>query len=90
MKRTVMLMAALALLFGAPAQADESGADDTATLRGGPIAVSLAGFRRYQESDAWTWEHMALTRAASWPCSRLNSRPTLPIKLISPLSVHYY
>jgi glutamate-ammonia-ligase adenylyltransferase len=29
----------------------------------GPIASSLAGFRRYQEADAWTWEHMALTRA---------------------------
>jgi len=28
----------------------------------GPIASSLEGFRRYQESDAWTWEHMALTR----------------------------
>ena len=29
----------------------------------GPIATPLAGFRRYQEEDAWTWEHMALTRA---------------------------
>ncbi len=29
----------------------------------GPIAVSLEGFLRYQESEAWTWEHMALTRA---------------------------
>jgi [glutamine synthetase] adenylyltransferase / [glutamine synthetase]-adenylyl-L-tyrosine phosphorylase len=29
----------------------------------GPVAVSLAGFRRYHESDAWTWERMALTRA---------------------------
>ncbi len=29
----------------------------------GPIATSLAAFTRYQESDAWTWEHMALTRA---------------------------
>ncbi len=29
----------------------------------GPIAVSLEGFRRYNETDAWTWEHMALTRA---------------------------
>jgi glutamate-ammonia-ligase adenylyltransferase len=28
----------------------------------GPIASSLQGFRRYQESDAWTWEHMSLTR----------------------------
>jgi [glutamine synthetase] adenylyltransferase / [glutamine synthetase]-adenylyl-L-tyrosine phosphorylase len=29
----------------------------------GPLAVSLDGFRRYQMEDAWTWEHMALTRA---------------------------
>ncbi|QEX21521.1 glutamate-ammonia-ligase adenylyltransferase [Hypericibacter adhaerens] len=29
----------------------------------GPIASSLASFLRYQSLDAWTWEHMALTRA---------------------------
>ena len=29
----------------------------------GPLAVSLSGFARYQAEDAWTWEHMALTRA---------------------------
>jgi glutamate-ammonia-ligase adenylyltransferase len=29
----------------------------------GPIATSLAGWRRYYESDSWTWEHMALSRA---------------------------
>jgi glutamate-ammonia-ligase adenylyltransferase len=29
----------------------------------GPIASSLAGFRHYQEVEAWTWEHLALTRA---------------------------
>jgi [glutamine synthetase] adenylyltransferase / [glutamine synthetase]-adenylyl-L-tyrosine phosphorylase len=29
----------------------------------GPLAVSLDGFARYQMEDAWTWEHMALTRA---------------------------
>jgi glutamate-ammonia-ligase adenylyltransferase len=29
----------------------------------GPVAVSLAAFRRYHESDSWTWERMALTRA---------------------------
>ena len=29
----------------------------------GPVAVSLAAFRRYHATDAWTWEHMALTRA---------------------------
>ncbi len=29
----------------------------------GPIASSLAAFARYQREAAWTWEHMALTRA---------------------------
>jgi glutamate-ammonia-ligase adenylyltransferase len=29
----------------------------------GPIAVSLASFVSYQSEEAWTWEHMALTRA---------------------------
>jgi glutamate-ammonia-ligase adenylyltransferase len=29
----------------------------------GPLVVSLTGFDRYQREDAWTWEHMALTRA---------------------------
>ncbi|KDA02872.1 bifunctional [glutamine synthetase] adenylyltransferase/[glutamine synthetase]-adenylyl-L-tyrosine phosphorylase [Hyphomonas oceanitis] len=30
--------------------------------RGGPVAVSLSAFERYQNDEAWTWEHMALTR----------------------------
>ena len=29
----------------------------------GPLCVSLEGFARYQNEDAWTWEHMALARA---------------------------
>ncbi|MBG0803197.1 bifunctional [glutamine synthetase] adenylyltransferase/[glutamine synthetase]-adenylyl-L-tyrosine phosphorylase [Methylocystis sp. H4A] len=29
----------------------------------GPLAVSLAAFSDYQANEAWTWEHMALTRA---------------------------
>ncbi len=29
----------------------------------GPIATSLASFESYQAEEAWTWEHMALTRA---------------------------
>ncbi|MGH7053585.1 MAG: bifunctional [glutamine synthetase] adenylyltransferase/[glutamine synthetase]-adenylyl-L-tyrosine phosphorylase [Stellaceae bacterium] len=29
----------------------------------GPIASSFAAFARYQREAAWTWEHMALTRA---------------------------
>ncbi len=29
----------------------------------GPLATSLDAFLKYQTTDAWTWEHMALTRA---------------------------
>ena len=29
----------------------------------GPIASGLPPFERYQRQEAWTWEHMALTRA---------------------------
>lgn len=29
----------------------------------GPLAVSFDAFARYQHEEAWTWEHMALTRA---------------------------
>jgi glutamate-ammonia-ligase adenylyltransferase len=29
----------------------------------GPLATQIGGFTSYQESEAWTWEHMALTRA---------------------------
>ncbi len=31
--------------------------------RSGPVATQIDGFRNYQEREAWTWEHMALTRA---------------------------
>jgi glutamate-ammonia-ligase adenylyltransferase len=31
--------------------------------RAGPLATRLDGFAAYQETEAWTWEHMALTRA---------------------------
>ncbi len=30
--------------------------------RSGPVATQLGAFRDYQETEAWTWEHMALTR----------------------------
>jgi glutamate-ammonia-ligase adenylyltransferase len=29
----------------------------------GPLATSFTAFRRYHAESAWTWEHMALTRA---------------------------
>lgn len=29
----------------------------------GPVATHISSFRKYQRDEAWTWEHMALTRA---------------------------
>ena len=29
----------------------------------GPVATNIDAFRKYQQDEAWTWEHMALTRA---------------------------
>ncbi len=29
----------------------------------GPLATSLVGFRAYHKDNAWTWEHLALSRA---------------------------
>ena len=29
----------------------------------GPMAVTVDSFLKYQKESAWTWEHMALTRA---------------------------
>ncbi len=31
--------------------------------RAGPLATQIGGFISYQQTEAWTWEHMALTRA---------------------------
>ena len=31
--------------------------------RQGPVATSLTAFSAYQRDEAWTWEHLALTRA---------------------------
>ncbi len=31
--------------------------------RQGPVATALEAFKAYQEGEAWTWEHLALTRA---------------------------
>jgi glutamate-ammonia-ligase adenylyltransferase len=31
--------------------------------RAGPLATQIEGFNSYQETEAWTWEHLALTRA---------------------------
>lgn len=29
----------------------------------GPVATRISSFEKYQKEEAWTWEHMALTRA---------------------------
>src|SRR5690606_3230194 len=29
----------------------------------GPVATHIESFGKYQRNEAWTWEHMALTRA---------------------------
>lgn len=31
--------------------------------RAGPVATALKAFEAYQQDEAWTWEHLALTRA---------------------------
>jgi [glutamine synthetase] adenylyltransferase / [glutamine synthetase]-adenylyl-L-tyrosine phosphorylase len=31
--------------------------------KSGPIALNIAAFQKYYEEEAWTWEHMALTRS---------------------------
>lgn len=31
--------------------------------RSGPVATAFGSFAEYQRNEAWTWEHMALTRA---------------------------
>ncbi|WP_370274877.1 bifunctional [glutamine synthetase] adenylyltransferase/[glutamine synthetase]-adenylyl-L-tyrosine phosphorylase [Pararhodobacter marinus] len=31
--------------------------------RQGPVATALSAFKSYQSGEAWTWEHLALTRA---------------------------
>ena len=43
------------LLYEADMQLRPSG-------RAGPVAVRLSAFADYYRNDAWTWEHMALTR----------------------------
>ena len=35
----------------------------------GPLATNLDGFISYQKKEAWTWEHMALTRARVIACT---------------------
>ncbi|TNC73378.1 glutamine-synthetase adenylyltransferase [Rubellimicrobium roseum] len=37
--------------------------------RQGPVATSWASFQSYQREEAWTWEHLALTRARVVACA---------------------
>ncbi len=60
----------------------------------GPVAVSLEAFTRYHRDEAWTWEHMALTRArlvagSPWLCEQLRriihdvlTHPRDPVRLV--------
>jgi glutamate-ammonia-ligase adenylyltransferase len=47
----------------------------------GPIATPISGFCRYQEEEAWTWEHMALTRARV-----ISGAPALASRIAAALS----
>ncbi len=53
----------------------------------GPLASEVSGFLRYQRDDAWTWEHLALTRsriilAPDWLAREINDG--IRAKLVSP------
>ncbi|MCS6932430.1 MAG: bifunctional [glutamine synthetase] adenylyltransferase/[glutamine synthetase]-adenylyl-L-tyrosine phosphorylase [Acetobacteraceae bacterium] len=53
----------------------------------GPVAVSLAAFRRYHAESAWTWERMALTRArvlAGPPALKRAVRQAIREALVAP------
>ncbi|HVV66297.1 MAG TPA: bifunctional [glutamine synthetase] adenylyltransferase/[glutamine synthetase]-adenylyl-L-tyrosine phosphorylase [Rhizomicrobium sp.] len=53
----------------------------------GPVAVSLESFRRYHESQAWTWERLALTRAraiAGDPTLRAEAEKAIRATLAAP------
>ncbi len=47
----------------------------------GPVATQLSSFIEYQQREAWTWEHLALTRArviSGPPALRERGRPGHP------------
>lgn len=52
----------------------------------GPLAVSFDSFARYQFESAWTWEHMALTRARVL-CGSPDARQELEAVISSVLNV---
>ncbi|WP_245279982.1 bifunctional [glutamine synthetase] adenylyltransferase/[glutamine synthetase]-adenylyl-L-tyrosine phosphorylase [Hyphomicrobium sp. 99] len=49
----------------------------------GPVATRLSSFTNYQTNEAWTWEHMALTRARVIAGSReLGARVEIEIRKV--------
>ncbi|MBD8893467.1 bifunctional [glutamine synthetase] adenylyltransferase/[glutamine synthetase]-adenylyl-L-tyrosine phosphorylase [Roseibium litorale] len=52
----------------------------------GPLATNLAGFIDYQKKQAWTWEHMALTRARVIASSSEGFEQTIQAHLCETLS----
>ncbi len=55
--------------------------------KAGPVAVRFDGFLSYQRNEAWTWEHLALTRArliAGPPELRVRLRDVIREVLTSP------
>lgn len=68
--------------------------------KSGPIALNLAAVQKYYEEEAWTWEHMALTRSravggdknlqkrAATVLLKLNSKKRDPEKIAARYSKH--
>jgi glutamate-ammonia-ligase adenylyltransferase len=55
--------------------------------RSGPVATRLDAFAQYQDFEAWTWEHMALTRArvvSSSPAFRKKIEEVIKAVLMRP------
>jgi glutamate-ammonia-ligase adenylyltransferase len=55
--------------------------------RAGPVASHILSFAEYQDHEAWTWEHMALTRArviSSSPAFRARIEKTIRDVLTRP------
>ena len=49
----------------------------------GPVATRLSSFTSYQASEAWTWEHMALTRARVIAgCRELSARVDADVRKV--------
>jgi len=59
--------------------------------RAGPLATQIDGFASYQEGEAWTWEHLALTRArvvSASPAFAARIEDTIRTVLVRPRDAH--